>query len=125
MEDLAKFEADLWAAADTLRANSKLDSTAYFMPVLGIIFLRHAANRYDTATKQIEADQASGKMPKRPVKPADYIRRRALWLPETARFDYIMAEATVDRAGLPRLVTDAMIAIEADFEPLANVLPKD
>ncbi len=122
---LAKFEADLWQAADNLRANSKLDSTAYFMPVLGIIFLRHAANRYDAATKQIEADQASGRMPKRKVQPADYIRRRALWLPETARFDYIMARATVDPAGLPKLVTDAMTAIERDFEPLTNVLPKD
>lgn len=125
MEDLAKFESDLWEAADNLRANSKLDSTAYFMPVLGIIFLRHAANRFDAATKQIEDDQVSGKMPKRKVQPADYIRRRALWLPETARFDYIMTKATVDPAGLPKLVTDAMIAIEADFEPLANVLPKE
>jgi type I restriction enzyme M protein len=36
-----------------------------------------------------------------------------------------MARATTDPAGLPKLVTDAMTAIEADFEPLANVLPKD
>jgi type I restriction enzyme M protein len=77
------------------------------------------------AKGQIATDQASGKMPKRKVQPADYVRRRALWLPETARFDYIMAQATVDPAGLPKLVTDAMIAIEADFEPLAGVLPKD
>jgi type I restriction enzyme M protein len=125
MDDLAKFESDLWEAADNLRANSKLTSSDYFMPVLGIIFLRHAANRFDVATKQIEADQASGKMPKRKVQPADYIRRRALFLPEVARYDWIMQQATVDPAGLPKLVTDAMTAIEADFEPLANVLPKD
>lgn len=60
MDDLSKFEADLWAAADNLRANSKLTSSDYFMPVLGIIFLRHAANRFDIATRQIEEDQASG-----------------------------------------------------------------
>ena len=35
---IEKFEADLWEAADNLRANSKLTSSDYFMPVLGIIF---------------------------------------------------------------------------------------
>ncbi|HEY5911651.1 MAG TPA: N-6 DNA methylase [Verrucomicrobiae bacterium] len=125
MENLAQFEADLWEAADNLRANSKLTSSDYLMPVLGVIFLRHAANRFDTATKQIADDQAAGRMPKRKVQPADYIRRRALWLPEPARYDYIMDKASVDPAGLPKLVTEAMTAIEADFEPLQGVLPKD
>jgi type I restriction enzyme M protein len=125
MHDLAQFEADLWEAADNLRANSKLTSSDYFMPVLGVIFLRHAANRFDAATRQIQEDQAAGRMPKRKVQAADYIRRRALWLPEVARYDYIMDKATTDPAGLPKLVTDAMTAIEADFEPLLGVLPKD
>ena len=48
-DDLAKLEDDLWRSADNLRANSKLTSSDYFMPVLGIIFLRHAANRFDAA----------------------------------------------------------------------------
>ena len=125
MDNLAKFESDLWEAADNLRANSKLTSSDYFMPVLGIIFLRHAANRFDAATEQIKAEQAAGKMPHRKVQPADYIRRRALWLPEKARFDGIMEKATTDVSGLPKLVSDAMTAIEADFPPLLNVLPKD
>ena len=124
-KDIEKLEADLWEAADNLRANSKLTSSDYFMPVLGVIFLRHAANRFDAATRQIQEDQASGKMPKRKVLPADYIRRRALWLPESARYDFIMEKATSDPAGLPKLVTDAMTAIEAEFEPLIGVLPKD
>lgn len=125
MDDLSKFESDLWEAADNLRANSKLTSSDYFMPVLGIIFLRHAANRFDAAAEQIEEDQAAGRMPRRKILPADYIRRRALFLPETARFDWIMQRATTDPGGLPKLVTNAMNAIEADFEPLRNVLPKD
>src|SRR5262249_38768627 len=125
MENLAQFEADLWEAADNLRANSKLTSSDYFMPVLGVIFLRHAANRFDAASAQIKADQASGKMPRRKLQPADYIRRRALWLPEPAGYDYIMDKASVAPAGLPKLVTDAMTAIEADFEPLQGVLPQD
>src|SRR5438067_12470943 len=67
LDDIEQFESDLWEAADNLRANSKLTSSDYFMSVLGVIFLRHAANRFDAAHRQIEADQASGKMPKRKV----------------------------------------------------------
>jgi hypothetical protein len=88
--NIEKLERDLWEAADNLRANSKLTSSDYFMPVLGVIFLRHAANRFDAAHRQIEADQASGKMPKRKVLPADYIARRSLYLPESAPYDTIM-----------------------------------
>jgi HsdM-like protein len=67
MDDPSKLEADLWEAADNLRANSKLTSSDYFMPVLGVIFLRHAANRFEAASKQIEEDQASRRMPKRKI----------------------------------------------------------
>ncbi|PYO97691.1 MAG: DNA methyltransferase [Gemmatimonadetes bacterium] len=125
LNGIEKLEADLWKAADNLRANSKLTSSDYFMPVLGVIFLRHAANRFDAAQRQIEADQASGKMPKRKVLPADYIARRSLYLPEKARYDWIMQQAAMSGADLPRLVTEAMTAIEDEFEPLQGVLPKD
>src|SRR5712692_1463781 len=118
---IEKLETDLWEAADNLRANSKLTSSDYFMPALGVIFLRHAPNRFEAARRQIEEDQAAGRMPKRKVQPEDYIRRRALWLPETARYDWIMEKAAIDPAGLPKLVTEAMTAIEADFEPLQGV----
>src|SRR5512136_2149301 len=124
-KDIEKLESDLWEAADNLRANSKLTSSDYFMPVLGVIFLRHAANRFDVAHRQIEAGQASGKMPKRKVLPADYIARRSLYLPEKARYDWIMQQAVVSGADLPKLVTEVMTAIEAGFEPLQGVLPKD
>ncbi len=124
-KDIGKLETDLWEAADNLRANSKLTSSDYCMPVLGVIFLRYAANRFDAAHRQIEADRASGKMPKRKVLPADYVSRRSLYLPEKARYDWIMQQAAVSGADLPRLITEAMTAIETDFEPLIGVLPKD
>jgi len=123
--DIEKLEADLWEAADNLRANSKLTSSDYFMPVLGVIFLRHAANRFEAATRHIEEDRASGKMPKRKVLPADYLARRSLYLPDTARYDWIMQQAAISGSDLPKLVTEAMTAIEAEFEPLQGVLPKD
>src|SRR5438093_10599700 len=102
-KDIEKLEADLWEAADQLRANSKLTSSDYFMPVLGVIFLRHAANRFEAATRQIEEDQASGKMPRRQVLPADYVRRSALWLPEAARYGLSMRPAATTGSHLPML----------------------
>src|SRR3569832_2428995 len=124
-KDIEKLESDLWEAADNLRANSKLTSSDYYLPVLGEIFLRHAVYRFEAAHRQIAEDQASGKMPKRKVQPEDYIRRRALWLPETARYDWIMNKAATSGADLPKHITEAMTAIEENFEPLSGVLPKN
>ena len=123
-KDIEKLEADLWAAADNLRANSKLTSSDYFMPVLGIIFLRHAANRFDAATRQI----ARG--PGQPAKCRSERCDRRLHQPPRAgsqrrplRLDH--EGAAISGTDLPKLVTDAMNAIEAEFEPLKGVLPKD
>jgi len=121
--NLEQLEKDLWEAADQLRANSKLTSSEYCMPVLGVIFLRHAANRFNAATRQIEEDKAEGRMPQRQVLPADYVRRRALWLPEVARFDNILARPK--ETDLGAALIQAMEAIEESFEPLRGVLPKD
>jgi len=87
---IEQLETDLWAAADNLRANSKLTSSEYCMPVLGVIFLRHATNRYDDAVRQIEAAQAAGTMPKRPLVKGDFLKRRALQLPPEARYDTLL-----------------------------------
>ena len=67
MIGLEKFETDLWKIADSLRANSNLASNEYFMPILGLIFLRHATNRYYEALAAIEADKTAGRMPERPL----------------------------------------------------------
>lgn len=123
LKNIEKMEATLWEAADQLRANSKLTSSEYCMPVLGIIFLRHASNRYETALAQIKADQAAGKMPSRPLVKGDFIKRRALMLPETARYNYLLKLPT--GVSLGAALVDAMNAIEADFEPLKGQLPKE
>jgi type I restriction enzyme M protein len=40
------------------------------------------------------------------------------------RYDWIMQQTGVSGADLPKIVTDAMTSIEAEFEPLQAVLPK-
>lgn len=44
--NVQQLENERWEAADQLRANSKLTAAEYAMPVLGLIFLRHADNRF-------------------------------------------------------------------------------
>ena len=121
--NIAQIETSLWEAADQLRANSNLTATEYSMPVLGVIFLRHATNRYQTALQAIEAAQAAGTMPKRPLVKGDFIKRRALMLPEAARYDTLLNLPS--GASLGGALVAAMNAIEADFAPLQGSLPKE
>jgi type I restriction enzyme M protein len=123
LSNIEQLETDLWAAADNLRANSKLTSSEYCMPVLGVIFLRHATNRYDAAAAQIAAEQAAGKMPKRALVKGDFLKRRALLLPKEARYDELLK--LPKGANLGTAIVKAMDAIERDFEPLQGQLPKD
>ena len=120
---IEQFETDLWKVADNLRANSNLASNEYFMPILGLIFLRHATNRYYEAMASLEEDSAAGRMPERPLIEADFTRRRALLLPKAARYD-VLLEMRND-GNLGAAVTAAMEAVEGHFPPLAGQLPKD
>jgi len=123
LADIERLESALWEAADHLRANSKLTSGEYCMPVLGVIFLRHATNRCEAARRQIEKDQAAGRMPKRPPTRDDFIRRRALLLPDAARYDFILAMPK--GSDFAQALVSAMEAVEEQFPPLKGQLPKD
>ena len=120
---IEKFEADLWTIADDLRANSNLASNEYFLPILGLLFLRHATNRYHEALAAIEADKKAGKMPNRKLVEADFTRRRALMLPEKAQFDTLLKQQK--GANLGAAINASMEAVEKHFPPLAGQLPKD
>ncbi|TQE99576.1 MAG: SAM-dependent DNA methyltransferase [Spiribacter salinus] len=123
LTDIDQFDADLWKVADDLRANSGLASNEYFMPIMGLLFLRQATNRYYEALDAIEADQKAGKMPDRPLVEADFTRRRAMMLPEAARYDVILDQPKGGKLGAA--LTAAMEAVEEHFPPLAGQLPKD
>lgn len=120
---IEQFGADLWKMADDLRANSGLASNEYFMPIMGLLFLRQATNRYYAALAAIEADKAAGKMPDRPLVDADFRRRRAMLLPEAARYDVILDMPKSGQLGAA--LTAAMEEVEKHFPPLAGQLPKD
>jgi type I restriction enzyme M protein len=62
-------------------------------------------------------------MPRRPLIKDDYVKRRALYLPEEARYDWIMSLPKDE--DLDQALIAAMTAIETAFEPLKGVLPKE
>ena len=52
--NITEIEKRLWDAADELRANSKLKSSEYSVPVLGLIFLRYADHKFALAERELE-----------------------------------------------------------------------
>ena len=80
-------ERRLWSAADQFRANSELKSSEYATPVLGLIFLRYADHRFTQAEKELEG-KGSGR---RAIGKEDYQAKGVMYLPQKARFSYLLA----------------------------------
>ena len=55
-----EIEKRLWDAADEFRANSKLKSSEYSVPVLGLIFLRYADQKFAHAEKELNGETRPG-----------------------------------------------------------------
>lgn len=113
-----EIEKRLWDAADELRANSKLKSSEYSVPVLGLIFLRYADHKFTHAEKEL-AGTATGR---RKVGKTDFQARGVMYLPEEARFANLLKLPEGENIG--RAINDAMKAIEAENPDLKDVLPK-
>jgi type I restriction enzyme M protein len=82
-------ERRLWEAADALRANSKLKSSEYSVPVLGLIFLCYADFKFTQAEKALAQSQENSRR-RRSVGKLDYQARGVLYLPEHARFSSLL-----------------------------------
>jgi type I restriction enzyme M protein len=114
----SELEARLWEAADELRANSKLKSSEYSVPVLGLIFLRYADHKFAEAEKKL-SQQSSGR---RKIGKTDYQAQGVLYIPEKARFATLLA--LPEGTDIGKAINDAMKAIETENEDLRDVLPK-
>lgn len=122
LEHIEAIERRLWSAADTLRANSTYASNEYFLPVMGLIFLRHAYSRYLGVRDAIVAGLPSRGGVARPLTKEDFSQRSAIFLRPEAQFDHLVA--LTDRDDRARAIIAAMESIEADYENLRGVLPK-
>ena len=65
-----EIEKRLWDVADELRANSKLKSSEYSIPVLGLIFLRYADHKFAHAEKELNGKKPANS--RRAVGKMDY-----------------------------------------------------
>ena len=136
MINIRKLEAELWESADLLRAESKLTSNQYCMPVLGLIFLRYSYSRFKMVEAEILRDRPSRGGRVMPVEASDFAAKSALYLPREAQYDYLLnlpedisSMGLVNIAGHPmnslgEVVNNAMELIENQSEQLKGVLPK-
>lgn len=122
MINIRKLETELWTSADLLRQGSKLTSQEYCMPVLGLIFLRYAYSRFKLVEADILKDRPMRGGRVLPVEANDFKTKSALFLPEKARYDYLLN--LPDDADVGKAVNEAMDLIEQQSEQLVGVLPK-
>jgi type I restriction enzyme M protein len=113
-----ELEKKLWSAADELRANSELKSSEYSVPVLGLIFLKYADVKFAQAKKELEG-KGSGR---RTVGKTDYHARGVLYLPEAARFSYLLH--LPEGKDIGKEINEAFALVEAENPELKGVLPR-
>ncbi len=116
--DLAKVRATLWAAADVLRANSKLTPVQYRDPVLGLVFLTYAENRFAAVRGEVEARATA----RNPATIADYKAKSILYVPDESRLSHLVGLPEGHDIGKP--VDEAIKAIEATNPELKDILPR-
>ncbi|MFA5266179.1 MAG: class I SAM-dependent DNA methyltransferase, partial [Opitutaceae bacterium] len=122
LEQIEAIEKRLWKAADNLRANSNYASNEYFMPVMGLVFLRHAYSRFLSVKESVVSSLPKRGGKTRPLSKEDFSQKGAIFLQPKAQFDHLVS--LPDSSDRAKAIIEAMESIEADYESLRGVLPK-
>lgn len=117
--DLSVIENELWRAADQLRANAGILPSQYARPVMGLLFLRYADQKFSDIEKDVKPRAGSRVKPG----PDAYKSKGAIYLTENARFARLLSLPEDENLG--KALTTAMREIEKHNPELADVLPKD
>jgi type I restriction enzyme M protein len=139
-KELKVLEGNLWETANQMRANSGLKASDYATPVLGIIFLKFADNKYAAFEQEIneEYEQQKNKRAKREIHDIA-IAKCGLYLPPEARYNYLLEtpkegrvqknkknKGKEDVIKIDDLVKNAMQQIENyQDDKFQSVLPKE
>ena len=123
-QQLRDLEKNLWDTADNLRANSSLTAAEYKDPLLGLILLRFAQNRFEEAKLQIgknlPINPRTGEA--REVTKEDFIGAGSLFLREKSKYEYLAN--LPESEDISEAVNNAMRLLEADYTDLSGILPK-
>lgn len=109
----------LWAVADQLWANTGLRPSQFSAPVLGLIFLRYAEDKYAQAEEKLGL---VGSGNRRKVSKADYEAEGVIFLRPEARFSFL--QALPEGADIGHQINQAMKAIEEENSDLRGALPR-
>jgi type I restriction enzyme M protein len=124
LENIESIEKELWEAADTLRSNSNFASNEYFLPIMGIIFLRHAYSLFKKKKEEIEKSLPTRAGKPRALTKEDFSGKGALFLREESQFPYLINSK--QEQPLSEMIVKAMELIEVDHSDLLKgVLPKE
>ncbi len=122
LEYIEAIEKRLWGVVDTMRANSNYASNEYFLPVMGLVFLRHAYSCHLAVKGGIEANLPTRGVKTRALTKKDFSGQGAIFLQPRAQFDHLVAlPGSEDRS---KAIIEAMESIEGDYDNLRGVLPK-
>lgn len=119
VEKEEKLEQTLWKTADKLRKN--IDAAEYKHVVLGLIFLKYISDAFEDLYERLkvgEGEYAGAD----PEDPDEYGAENVFFVPETARWTHVQAQAKKPNIG--KTIDDAMDAIEATNPRLKGILPK-
>ena len=126
------FEAELFKAADKLRGN--LEPSEYKHVALGLIFLKYISEAFEAMRAKLAQEEFADT-----EDPEEYTAARVFWVPEIARWSYLLENARArdleitdpvtnkqKKVDIGGLIDAAMEAIEkANSTTLKGVLPKD
>lgn len=123
-QELKQLKENLWAAAVKLRADSDLKLNEFSTPVLGLIFLKFADNKFKQVEAEIRAELEAQKNSRRQRPEHEIaIDKCGFFLPPHARYDYLLnlpEEEDIDLA-----IKAAMKSIEEYKPELQDTLPQD
>lgn len=124
------FDKELWTAADLLRGN--VAANEYRDVILGLVFLKYLSDAFFARQEEIkalcadkdsdlytdDAEEIAYELNERD----NYASANIFWVPEEARWNYLLENATQSDIG--KKVNDAMKLIEEENKDLKGLLPK-
>lgn len=122
---MAELRDTLWKAADKLRGS--MDAAQYKDFVLGLVFLKYVSDSFEERREHIREEVLRDGVPEERIdqflEDADeYVREGVFWVPDSARWNYLAAQAKSGRIG--ELIDKAMDATMKSNQSLTGVLPK-